>query len=214
MVPSLLRLDEVRRMILVLGRTSPGTSRGGRRDVLDGAEDLRHIAAHPNVRAIVDAVLGPEAFVARATLSDKTPDANWKVPWHQDVTIAVKDRKEVEGYGPWSVKGGIVHVQPPSGVLERMITVRIHLDSCDEESGALRVIPASHMLGRLNQNDVSLHVQQGDPTCCSANSGDALVMRPLLLHASSAAAKPTHRRVLHLDYAVGCLDGGLRWRMH
>ena len=36
-------------------------------------------------------------------------------------------------------------------------------------------------------------------------------MRPLLLHASSIAIVPTHRRVIHLEYASQSLADGLEW---
>jgi ectoine hydroxylase-related dioxygenase (phytanoyl-CoA dioxygenase family) len=165
------------------------------------------------VREIVKAVLGDGAVVVRATLFDKTPGANWKVPWHQDLTIAVDGRVERDGYGPWSVKNGVTHVQPPSEVLERMVTVRVHLDPCPVTNGALRVMPGTHGLGRVDQNDVSGYVDESGVVVCAAGAGDALVMRPLLLHASSASTAPGHRRVLHFDYAVGGLGDGVEWRL-
>jgi ectoine hydroxylase-related dioxygenase (phytanoyl-CoA dioxygenase family) len=60
------------------------------------------------------------------------------------VTIAVQDKVEAEGFGPWSVKADVIHVQPPASILECMLSVRLHLDDCGEENGALRVIPGSH----------------------------------------------------------------------
>jgi hypothetical protein len=81
------------------------------------------------------------------------PNANWKVPWHQDVTIAVQERVEAEGFGPWSIKADVLHVQPPGEVLEHMISVRLHLDNCGEKNGALRVIPGSHLQGRIPEEE-------------------------------------------------------------
>jgi ectoine hydroxylase-related dioxygenase (phytanoyl-CoA dioxygenase family) len=187
--------------------------RGGTRDVLDRLPPLRGLAEHAAIRHVVATVLGDDAFVVRATLFDKTPEANWKVPWHQDVTIAVKERRETSGYAPWSIKAGVVHVQPPSAVLQRMLTVRIHIDACEATNGALRVMPGTHRLGRLDQNIVDRYIDEESEFCCAARAGDALVMRPLLLHASSASLHPQHRRVLHFDYAVGDLAGGLQWNM-
>jgi ectoine hydroxylase-related dioxygenase (phytanoyl-CoA dioxygenase family) len=110
---------------------------------------LRELTDHAAILKFVRGILGDAAFVARATLFNKTPDANWKVPWHQDVTIAVKEKREAEGYGPWSVKAGVVHVQPPSEVLERMLTVRVHIDPCHATNGALKVMPGSLDSGSL-----------------------------------------------------------------
>ena len=86
----------------------------------------------------------------RAILFDKTPSANWKVVWHQDLTIAVRERGVVSGFGPWSEKEGVVHVQPPIELLERMLAVRVHLDDCGADNGPVRVLPASHRVGRLS----------------------------------------------------------------
>jgi ectoine hydroxylase-related dioxygenase (phytanoyl-CoA dioxygenase family) len=206
----------VDRLIALLEQQQPEKQshrRGGLRDVIDSLPALRELADNPAIRGIANQVLGADAFVVRATLFDKTEASNWKVPWHQDVTIAVAERLDTPGYGPWSTKAGLIHVQPPSEVLERMVTVRIHLDPCPATNGALRVMPGSHHLGRINQDTVDSYVDERDSVCCVADSGEALVMRPLLLHASSASLEPGHRRVLHFDYAFGELAGGLQWRM-
>jgi ectoine hydroxylase-related dioxygenase (phytanoyl-CoA dioxygenase family) len=214
MTPSLLSSVEIGEIIdLIEENTSVGRMRGGVRDVMHRVRALREVAEHPNVRAIVDHVLSPKAFPVRATLFDKTDAANWKVPWHQDVTIAVNERKDVDGYGPWSIKEGVTHVQPPTLVLERMVTVRIHLDPCPQSNGALRVMPGSHKLGRIDQNTAPKFVSEEEAIVCELEAGEALVLRPLLLHASSASTNPAHRRVLHFDFAFGNLAGDLEWRV-
>ncbi len=186
-------------------------SRGGVRNLLDIAT-FRKLAESAPLLALVREILGEDAFVVRGILFDKTSGANWKVPWHQDVTIAVTNQKETEGYGPWSVKAGVVHVQPPATVLEEMISVRLHLDDCPAENGALRVLPATHRRGKLGQAAIEAEVARGVPVICEAEAGDALVMRPLLVHASSPSSVPNHRRVLHFDYANVDLPSGLEWR--
>jgi len=113
------------------------------RNLLEAVPAVRELARSPGVRALVEPVLGAGAFAVRGILFDKTPDANWKVAWHQDLTIAVRGRREVEGFGPWSEKAGVVHVQPPAAVLERMVTVRLSLDPCGPENGPVCVIPGS-----------------------------------------------------------------------
>ena len=214
MTPSLLSSAEVARlMALIEVQASPDAKRGGIRDIMHRVPELRDTANHPAVRSIVEQVLEANAFVVRSTLFDKTEAANWKVPWHQDLTVAVRSRRDTEGYGPWSTKEGIVHVQPPTEVLARMVTVRIHLDPCPATNGALRVLPGTHKLGRLNQNYLDCHIDEGRAVTCAAQSGDALIMRPLLLHASSPSTLPAHRRILHFDFAAGDLDNGLVWRM-
>jgi hypothetical protein len=185
--------------------------RGGVRNLLD-APALRELAELARMLEVVDAALGDGAFAVRGMLFDKNDNANWKVPWHQDVTIAVTNRIDVAGYGPWSVKAGVVHVQPPAAVLETMISVRIHLDDCPAENGALRVLPGTHRAGKLSQQETDRCVATIAAVTCEARAGDALIMQPLLIHSSSAASLPRHRRVLHFDYANVELAEGLQWR--
>jgi ectoine hydroxylase-related dioxygenase (phytanoyl-CoA dioxygenase family) len=171
---------------------------------------IRDLVNDLRVREIVDAILGPAAFAVRAILFDKTPDANWTVPWHQDRSIAVREREDVAGFGPWSEKAGVVHVQPPVGVLKSMLTMRIHLDACDEGNGPLRVIGGSHEM-LLDADAVQAAVSSATPVSCCVGSGGAVVMRPLILHASSPAKTARHRRVIHIEYAAGELPDGLVW---
>jgi ectoine hydroxylase-related dioxygenase (phytanoyl-CoA dioxygenase family) len=105
----------------------------------------------------------------------------------------------------------VTHVQPPAEVLEQMVSVRIHLDDCPEENGALRVVPGSHTMGKIQERRIAPFVAERTVTVCESAQGGVLVMRPLLLHASSAATIPGHRRVIHFDYADCLLARPLRW---
>jgi ectoine hydroxylase-related dioxygenase (phytanoyl-CoA dioxygenase family) len=172
---------------------------------------VRRLANGAMVRALVNSVLGPDAFVVRSIFFDKTPEANWKVAWHQDLTIAVRERIEVPGFAAWSIKDAIVHVQPPVSVLERMVTLRLQLDDCGLENGPLQVIPKSHKAGRLTGQQISACREREKSIACVVPRGGALLMRPLLLHASSPATTPMHRRVMHLEFASDSLPGGLEW---
>lgn len=217
LVASLLSQDQVTDLISSLEGLDQSESvraRGGVfavRNLLDVSEPVRLLASSWMVQEIVAPVLGLEAFPVRGILFDKTPGANWKVPWHQDVTIAVSSRVEAAGFGSWSIKAGVLHVQPPAEVLENMLTVRIHLDPCTAENGALKVIAGSHSKGKLSEVEASQIGMKSKPTICELDAGGALLMRPLLLHASSSSNSPKHRRVIHLDYSAKKLHGGLQW---
>jgi ectoine hydroxylase-related dioxygenase (phytanoyl-CoA dioxygenase family) len=150
-------------------------------------------------------------FPVRGILFDKIPEANWKVPWHQDVTIAVQEKIDSPGFGPWSKKADVVHVQPPTFILEKMVSVRFHIDDCSRENGALRVIPGSHRLGRIPEERIPELVAESSEQVCEVGTGGAMVMRPLLLHASSPSITPKHRRVVHIDFASVRLPGRMRW---
>lgn len=158
-------------------------------------------------------VLGSAARPVRILFFDKRPDANWSVPYHQDVTIAVADRQEADGYGPWTIKVGIPHVQPPAAVLEKMIAVRFHLDDCGHANGPLRILPGTHTHGKLTAEQIDHAVANGQERTLTAAQGDAILMRPLVLHASSPATHPAHRRVLHIEYAAVDLPSGLAWHL-
>ena len=193
--------------LILLTAEVASRGRGGTRNLLDGAE-FRKLAASRVLRDLVEPVLGCRCWAVRALYFDKTPESNWKVPWHQDLVIAVGERVEgAAGYGAWSVKAGVPHVEPPVEILARMLAVRIHLDDCGLENGPLRVKPGSHRLGRLTGNEQI----DGGVSCC-VRRGGVILMRPLLLHASSAAESPAHRRVIHIEYAAGELPGGVQWR--
>ena len=183
---------------------------GGVRNLLAFSPCVAAIATAPKAISLLAALGAPGAFPVRSIFFDKTPDANWVVAWHQDVQIAVAERLEVPGFGPWTTKAGVTHVQPPAAILEEMFTVRLHLDDCDETNGALRVVPGSHAQGVLSSKALEESKHKLAVTC-SVPKGGILVMRPLLLHASSSAQVPGHRRVLHLEYATLPLPGGLRW---
>jgi len=181
------------------------------RNLLQLAPEIAGLANSTKLRQIVERHLGHAADPVRGTLFDKTPAANWLVPWHQDLTISVMARLDVPGYGPWTMKAGGCHVQPPVSILQNMLSVRIHLDDCMESNGALRVLPGTHGLGRLSAAQIAEQQSSVAPICCIAHKGDVVLMKPLLLHASSAATEAAHRRVIHIDYASSPLDGGLQW---
>jgi len=208
---------EVEKLVLAverIGEDGPVRKRGGVfaiRNLLDASPDIRSLAHSSIVRKLVEPILGSDFLPVRGILFDKIPDANWKVPWHQDVTIAVQDKVEAEGFGPWSVKADVLHVQPPASILEHMLSVRLHLDDCGEENGALRVIPGSHTHGRIPENQIQSIRDVSHESVCNVKSGGALLMRPLLLHASSPSRIPGHRRVVHIDFAAVSLPSGMRW---
>ena len=183
----------------------------GHRNLMKRVPEIAAWAVSPKVLALLKSRLGTEPFPVRSIFFDKTPEANWRVPWHQDLSIAVKQRLDLPGYGPWSTKDGVPHVQPPTEFLETMVTIRLHLDDCDESNGALRVIPGSHRLGRLKADAIAEMRSKREEVTCPVQAGDGLLIRPLLLHASSPAQAPAHRRVIHLEYATRALAEGLAW---
>jgi ectoine hydroxylase-related dioxygenase (phytanoyl-CoA dioxygenase family) len=183
---------------------------GGLRNLLQNPCVLQ-FAKQPKLISILEEAAASSVFPVRATFFDKTAASNWRVPWHQDLTITVADQIETEGFGPWSVKDDVIHVQPPAQILENMVTVRLHLDDCLADNGALKVIPSSHTLGKLVSPQITGIVKKQNAVTCELSKGGLLLMRPLLLHSSSPAQNPAHRRVLHIEYSATELPGNLRW---
>jgi ectoine hydroxylase-related dioxygenase (phytanoyl-CoA dioxygenase family) len=181
----------------------------GQRNLV-GKPVIKELARSQEVRRVIASVLGPNCFAIKGILFNKTQKLNWKVPWHQDLTITVHDRIETEGFGPWTIKGGVVNVQPRADVLRGILAIRIHLDANDNQNGPLRVIPGSHNHGRLGAEQIASWDKSGAVTCLVPRGG-ALLMRPLILHASSACRLPKSRRVIHLEYSSADLPSGLRW---
>ena len=172
---------------------------------------VQELANSQELISFLERVTGSKPFPVRAIFFDKTSQANWLVPWHQDLAIAVAAQVETPGYSGWSVKDGVVHVHPPQEILEGMVTLRLHLDDCFAENGALKVIPGSHRRGKLAATQISDCTKSIAEVGCEVRKGGALLMRPLLLHASSPAKEPIHRRVLHVEYATKDLANGLKW---
>ncbi len=149
--------------------------------------------------------------LVRAILFNKSPESNWFVTWHQDKTVSVSCKFEETGWGAWSEKENILHVQPPLSVLESMVTIRVHLDSTPRENGCLKVIPNSHKLGILSPEKISEIVASEKVYFCEAKQCSALIMRPHLLHASSKSSEPSNRRVLHYEFSDWQLPSSVHW---
>jgi hypothetical protein len=161
--------------------------------------------------AVAKGVMTGAPQPVRAILFDKTPAANWALGWHQDRVIAVRQRVEVQGFGPWTRKHGALHVAPPFELLVGMVTLRVHIDPVPATNAPLLIAPGSHRLGRIPEVEVPRVVERCGVAACLASRGDIWVYSTPVLHASERASAPEHRRVLQVDFAVGDLPGGLQW---
>lgn len=173
---------------------------------------LARLLATDALGAPARSVLGETARPVRAILFDKSADANWTLGWHQDRTIAVQARTAVPGYGPWSVKAGICHVEPPFALIERMVTIRVHLDPVPADNAPLLVAPGSHRLGRIAESALGAVVERCGAVPCLADSGDIWIYATPIVHASAATAPGGRRRVLQVDFSADSLPPPLEWR--
>jgi hypothetical protein len=207
LVPGVLSKEACRSMA---ARVRPDSASGGTRCLL--AESwcaglARRLRDHPLLSRLV-----PAAHVAvQCTYFEKSPGRNWLVPIHQDLSIPVAERVESPGLGGWSEKEGALFVQPPASLLEALVAIRVHLDDCAAEEGPLRVVPGSHTQGRIAPEAALALRAAATEVSCHAAQGSALVMRPLLLHASSKSTGTGRRRVLHFVFGPQSPGHGLRW---
>jgi ectoine hydroxylase-related dioxygenase (phytanoyl-CoA dioxygenase family) len=162
----------------------------------------RTLACQLRLTRQLSSVLPHSAIAVPCTFFAKSSETNWSVAFHRDLSVPVKARVDAKDCKGWSMKEGVLYVQPPMDVLEELVAVRIHLDDCGSQSGPLRVIPGSHIAGLR---------QLSEARECIGSAGSAVVMRPLLIHGSSKAKEPTLRRVLHFLFSPKQLGYGLEW---
>jgi ectoine hydroxylase-related dioxygenase (phytanoyl-CoA dioxygenase family) len=166
-----------------------------------GHPSIAELARDSRMIEIARSVLGTEPIAFRATLFDKSSVANWLVSWHQDRVLPVREKRDTPGWGPWSMKSGVIHACAPTSVLASVVALRVHLDDSTADTGPLRVLPETHAIGVLSDDRISEFAAQIVPVDCVTAQGGIVVMRPLLVHASSKARSSAPRRVLHFEYA-------------
>jgi hypothetical protein len=165
---------------------------------------VAEVRKQPPLPEILQEVLGICFGLVRVLYFDKPPNQSWALPWHKDRAIAVKNnRLPSKHFSKPTFKVGVPHVDAPDWLLEKMLTLRLHLDDVTNENGPLKVLPGSHRAG----------ADRGPVTVLSRR-GDVLLMRPLLSHCSnnSAAGTKRHRRILHYEFcAADELPDGFAW---
>lgn len=154
---------------------------------------------------LASGVLGQRAVPFRATFFDKSPESNWLVAWHQDRALPLRRRHDQPGWGPWSHKAGVLYAHAPADVPERVVALRVHSDDSTVDNGPLRVLPGTHRLGVLSDAAITEMKDNIPAVDCVVAAGGVLVMRPLIVHASSKSRTSAPRRVLH--FGVHILTG-------
>ena len=162
-----------------------------------------------NLNKIISDLFGDDYFVVKSIYFDKPENSNWFVSYHQDLTISVDTKLDLDGYGPWTTKQNQFAVQPPLEILQDNFTIRIHLDNTNEENGALKVIPASHLKELYRPETIDWNVET--ETSCKVKRGGIMLMKPLLLHSSGRTTNNNKRRVLHIEFSRKSLPADLKW---
>ncbi|RYU95724.1 phytanoyl-CoA dioxygenase family protein [Emticicia agri] len=159
--------------------------------------------------ALINSIFGENYFVVKSIYFDKPEDSNWFVAYHQDLTISVDKKLDIDGFGPWTVKHQQFAVQPPLSILQDNFTIRIHLDDTDEGNGALKVIPQSHLKGIYRPETIDWNMEK--EVTCPVQKGGIMFMKPLLLHASNRTSNHRKRRVIHIEFSRITLPANLQW---
>ena len=206
---SALSSFEIERIAPLFGDEGTAGRRLGEADLVPIATLLR---TNGPIGRIAAYLIGGSARPVRAIAFDKSPERNWRLGWHQDRVIAVRERIDVDGFRAWSRKSGQLHVQPPFAIIGRMATLRVHLDPVDEENAPLQIVAGSHKHGPLPDQEVQALADAGEVITCTAQAGDVWAYSTPVVHASAEQQKPGRRRVLQVDYARDDLPGGLEWQ--
>ncbi|WP_343635649.1 phytanoyl-CoA dioxygenase family protein [Fluviicola sp.] len=161
------------------------------------------------LKTLIKEVVGDSCFVVKSIYFDKPEASNWYVAYHQDLTISVDKKIELENFGPWTTKQNQFAVQPPLTFLENITTIRIHLDDTDENNGALKVIPKSHL--KQIYRPETIDWTQETETICRVEQGGVMFMKPLTLHSSGRTINNRKRRVIHIEFSSMELPAALNW---
>jgi ectoine hydroxylase-related dioxygenase (phytanoyl-CoA dioxygenase family) len=180
------------------------------RNLVGEVPELWPLLANTTLRALLDQLFPAGCHLVKAIYFDKPAGSNWLVAWHQDLMINVDRRANLSGFGPWTSKPEGVSVQPPVAVLENVCTIRIHLDDCDATNGALKVVAGSQQRGVIPATEIIQFTAAA--TSCAVPAGGAMLMKPLLLHASNRSTSDRPRRVIHLEFSSLELPAEVQWR--
>lgn len=179
------------------------------RQFLKEIPEVANYIFNHKLKKIISEYFGTNSFVVKSIYFDKPETSNWYVAYHQDLTISVNQKIEIENFGPWTIKQNQFAVQPPIEFLENMYTIRIHLDDTDENNGALRVIPKSHVKKIYRPETIDWTTE--NESICKVAKGGIMIMKPLILHSSGRTTNNNKRRVIHIEFSNTELPDGLHW---
>ena len=162
-----------------------------------------------NLKEIIKLNFGENYFITKSIYFDKPEKSNWFVAYHQDLTISVDRKVEIENYENWTTKQNQFAVQPPKEILEQNFTIRIHIDKTTKENGALKVLNKSHRKGIVRTENIEL--ENEIETICEVEKGGIMIMKPLIFHASNKTTNNERRRVIHIEFSNQKLPNKLEW---
>lgn len=215
-IEGIYSLDEVEKIVstINLADTTKETFRRSEdlfaiRQFLKEVPETVNLIFNKNLKFLIENLFGKDYFVVKSIYFDKPEKSNWYVSYHQDLTISVDKKIELENFGPWTVKQNQYAVQPPLDILKSIYTIRIHLDDTNTENGALKVIPQSHSKNIYRPETIDWSIET--ETNCNVPKGGIMIMKPLLLHSSGRTTNNKKRRVIHIEFSNRELPSDIKW---
>jgi ectoine hydroxylase-related dioxygenase (phytanoyl-CoA dioxygenase family) len=215
-IDNIYTVDEVENLINLINQTrsDKDTFRKSAdlfaiRQFLNEIPETINVIFNIKLRTILDKLFGEKYFIVKSIYFDKPASSNWYVSYHQDLTISVDNKREIEGFQFWTIKQNQFAVQPPLEILQNIVTIRIHLDRTDENNGALKVVPKSHLKGIYRPENIDWNSEK--EVCCKVSKGGIMLMKPLLLHSSGRTVNNLQRRVIHIELSNIDLPKELNW---
>jgi ectoine hydroxylase-related dioxygenase (phytanoyl-CoA dioxygenase family) len=179
------------------------------RQFLKEVSEVKQIIFNDKLKRLISGIFCDGYFAVKSIYFDKPEQSNWFVAWHQDLTISVDKKFELAGYTSWTNKHNQFAVQPPIEILEDNFTIRIHLDDTNAANGALKVLSGSHLKNIYRPENINWSIES--ETVCDVRRGGAMIMRPLLMHASDRTTNEQKRRVIHIEFSRAELPGEIQW---
>lgn len=215
-IENIYSTEEVQKIIETINQvdTSKDTFRKSNdlfaiRQFLKEVPETQKLIFNEKLQKVISELFGKNYFVIKSIYFDKPETSNWYVSYHQDLTISVDKKIELDNFKFWTTKQNQFAVQPPIEILENIYTIRIHLDDTDENNGALKVIEKSHLKKIYRPENIDWKTEK--ETTCNVNKGGIMIMKPLTLHSSSRTTNNKKRRVIHIELSDTNLPNGLNW---
>ncbi|QTV05091.1 phytanoyl-CoA dioxygenase family protein [Faecalibacter bovis] len=215
-IENIYSTEEVQKIIETINQvdTSKDTFRKSNdlfaiRQFLKKVPETQKLIFNEKLQKVISELFGKNYFVIKSIYFDKPETSNWYVSYHQDLTISVDKKIELDNFKFWTTKQNQFAVQPPIEILENIYTIRIHLDDTDENNGALKVIEKSHLKKIYRPENIDWKTEK--ETTCNVNKGGIMIMKPLTLHSSSRTTNNKKRRVIHIELSDTNLPNGLNW---
>lgn len=179
------------------------------RQFLKEVPQIHSLIFNNKLKDLITALFGAQYHIIKSIYFDKPESSNWYVSYHQDLTISVDKKVNLDYFGPWTIKQNQFAVQPPLQILENIYTIRIHLDDTNENNGALKVIEKSHLKGIYRPENIDWCREK--ETICSVNRGGIMIMKPLILHSSNRTTNNKKRRIIHIEFSDYQLPKEIQW---